>query len=59
MALCAFADGSKLPAMIIFKLKNGELGPRVKANLSIPENVIVVVTKNGWMTAPILQQWFR
>ena len=27
VALCATADGSKLPALVTFKEKNGELGP--------------------------------
>ena len=36
--------------MMIFKEKNGVLGPRVKANLRIPTNVVVAASPNGWMT---------
>lgn len=59
VALCALADGTKLPAMLIFKEKNGELGPRVKANLKIPANVVVAASTNGWMTSSLLLSWFR
>ena len=47
VALCALVDGTKLPAMVIFKEKNGELGPRVRAGLTIPTNIVVAASKNG------------
>lgn len=45
--------------MMIFKEKNGVLGPRVKANLRIPTNVVVAASPNGWMTRSVLHSWFR
>ena len=51
VALAAKGNGEKLPALIIFKNKNGELGPRVRAQLRIPSNVMVKASPNGWMTA--------
>lgn len=45
VALCATADGQKLPAYIIFKERGGELGKRVKAKLTYPHNVRVTATK--------------
>ena len=59
VALCAYADGTKLPAMMILKEKNGVLGPRVKANLRLPTNVVVAASPNGWMTRSVLHSWFR
>ena len=50
VALCACADGRKLPAMIIFKERNRQLGKSVRASLQYPDNVRVTATTNGWMT---------
>ena len=44
VALCALADGTKLPAMVMFKEKDGELGP----GLTIPTN-FVVAASTKWM----------
>ena len=48
-----------MPAMMIFKEKNGVLGPRVKANLRIPTNVVAAASPNGWMTRSVLHSWFH
>ena len=42
----ATADGAKLPAMIISKQKNGELGPLVQAKLRSPKVVVVPASLN-------------
>ena len=36
--------------LVIFKEKNGELGPRVRAALKVPDNVRITTTTIGWMT---------
>ena len=59
VALCASADGEKLPAYIIFKERGGKLGPRVKAALTFPGNVKVSASANGWMTREELHHWIR
>ena len=50
ITLCIFAKGKKLPALIIFKERNGELGQRVRAATKCPENVRITASTNGWMT---------
>ena len=50
VALCAAADGSKLPAFLIFKERTGEIPRRVRQHLQIPVNVRVTATRSGWMT---------
>lgn len=41
--------GEKLPALLIFKERGGQWGPRVGKSLTAPENVRVVATNNGCM----------
>ena len=57
VALAAAADGTKLPATIIFKERGGVLGERVRRSLLIPSNVRVRSSTNGWMTATEYQHW--
>ncbi len=57
VALAAAADGTKLPAAIIFKERNGILGERVRRKLSIPSNVSIRATTNGWMTSAEYSTW--
>ena len=57
VALAATASGQKLPAVIIFKERNGILGERIKKGLSIPSNVRVQASTNGWMTATEYHRW--
>ena len=53
VALCAAADGSKLPAFLIFKERTGE----IRQHLQIPANVHVTATRNGWMTRDQVLSW--
>ena len=53
-ALCVAADGTKFPAMIVFKERNGQIPPRVYQQLQAPDNVRVHATRNGWMTREAL-----
>ena len=57
VALCAAADGSKLPAFLIFKERTGEIPRRVCQHLQIPANVGVTATRNGWMTRDQVLSW--
>ena len=57
VALCAAADGSKLPAFLIFKERTGEIPRRVRQHLQIPANVRVTATRNGWMTRDQVLSW--
>ena len=57
VALAAMADGTKLPAVIIFKERVGVLGERVRRSLRVPSNVRVRSSTNGWMTATEYQHW--
>ena len=50
VCLCGLADGTKLPAYLVFKEKSGRIPPRVFSNLRIPDNIKVTTTPNGWMT---------
>lgn len=43
VVLCAGIDGSKLPALIVFKERNEQLGPRVLHQLTIPANVRITI----------------
>ena len=58
VALCVCANGRKLPAYVVFKETNGQLGPRVLRQLNIPDNVKVSATRNGWMTKEEIFRWF-
>ena len=53
------ANGSKLPAFVVFKERCGQLGPWVKAALRILEIVLVTTTTNGWMTKEKVHHWLR
>ena len=57
VALAASADGTKLPAVIVFKERGGVLGQRVMRSLTIPSNVVVRATRNGWMTSLEYSVW--
>ena len=48
-----------VPALIIFKERNGVLGPRVRAPLQYPDNVRVTASTNGWMTKEKLLRWIQ
>lgn len=57
--LCAHASGHKKKAAIFFKENNGQIPPRVNAQLRIPNNVCVSASKNGWMTSEKMFEWLR
>lgn len=57
VALCVSAAGEKMPAFIIFKERSGEIPGRVRRSLTIPNNVVVAASLNGWMTTPLLHMW--
>ena len=57
VALAAKGSGEKLPALIIFKELNGQLGPKVRQLLVIPDNVQVTASTNSWMTAHLYHWW--
>ena len=59
VALAAKGNGEKLPALVIFKERNGELGPWVCAQLRIPSNIRVKASLNGWMTGALYHWWLR
>eukprot|EP00117_Sycon_ciliatum_P004870 scpid95727/ scgid9051/ len=59
VALAATASGVKLPAFIILKERNGVFGSRVANNLSVPSNVTLHASLNGWMNADLLKVWLR
>ena len=51
VALCAMANGQKLPAYIVFKEGvRARIPPRVFAALVIPRNIRITASKNGWMS---------
>jgi hypothetical protein len=54
VGLCVSANGTKLPAFIIFKERNGRVPPFVRQRLVIPDNLIVEASKNGWMISALL-----
>ena len=57
VAFCCNAVGDKLPAMLIFKERNGVLGPLVVAQLELPPNVILAASISGCMTQHLFIQW--
>ena len=59
VAPAANGTGEKLPALIIFKERGGKLGPCVSKLLTIPPNVKVMATRNGWMTAERYHWWLE
>ena len=50
VALAAKGNGDKVPALVIFKERDG---PRVRQSLVIPDNVQVTASTNGWMAAQL------
>lgn len=59
VALAARGSGEKFPALIVFKERGGQLGPRVRKSLVEHSNVRVSASTNGWMTAPVYHWWLR
>ena len=59
VALAPKGNGDKLPALVIFKERRGELGPRVKKALNIPRNICVKASTNGWMTTSLYYWWLQ
>ena len=59
VALCANGAGEKLPVLMIFKEKGGKLGPRVSKTLTLPPNVAVTASQNGWMTGNLYHWWLN
>ena len=59
VALSGRADGTKSPAYIVLKEPTGRIPPRTFRLLTIPRNVKVVATRNGWMTGPTMVDWVR
>jgi hypothetical protein len=59
VALTVTASGHKLPALIIFKEKTGQIGPRVRRHLNVPANVLLTASKSGWMTREAMGFWMR
>ena len=59
VALAAKGNGEKLPALVIFKERNGELGPRIRMQLTILRNVRVKASQNGWTTTSLYHWWIR
>ncbi len=58
VALTATANGTKMPAYVIFKEgARARIPARVYANLRIPPNVRVSATRNGWMTGDEMEVW--
>ena len=48
VVLCAVADGTKSLALVIFNGRNGEIGPRVRHSIRVPENVHITAIPSGW-----------
>ena len=59
VALAACADGTKLPAFIVFKEAGARIPPRVLNQLYVPRNVKITASKNGWMTSDIMKEWIQ
>ena len=59
VCLTACANGTKLPAFLIFKEAGGNCPPRVFAQLRIPRNVRISATPNGWMTGPKMEEYMN
>jgi len=51
------ADGTKLPALIIFKERTRNIPERTKRLLKIPTNVMVKSNKSGYISQDILTQY--
>ena len=51
------ANGKKLPALMIFKEKNGILPPRVRELLKIPKNIVVKASRSGYIDENILSNF--
>ncbi|KAL8571450.1 hypothetical protein ACOMHN_009382 [Nucella lapillus] len=59
VALLVVADGTKFPAFIIFRERNGHIPQRVLLQMQVPDNVRVSATRNGWMTRESLFVWIE
>eukprot|EP00117_Sycon_ciliatum_P023342 scpid74092/ scgid19870/ len=59
VALAANGAGEKLPALVIFKERDGVLGRRVRQQLTTPANVVATASANGWMTSDLYTRWLK
>lgn len=57
VSLYACSNGRKLPAYIVFKERNGQLGPCVLRQSNIPNDDRITAT-NGWMMKEEILKWF-
>ena len=60
VSLAARADGTKLPAVIIFKASNvkiGVLSPGIMKKLDIADNVMVWSSRSGWWNERLDHMW--
>ena len=58
VALAGLANGTKLPAFVVFREgRNAVIPPRVMANLHVPQNVRLTASQNGWMTGDKMASW--
>ena len=59
VAPAANGAGEKLPALVIFKERDGVLGRRVRQQLTTPANVVATASANGWMTSDLYIWWLK
>jgi hypothetical protein len=59
LVLCYFADGKKLPLMVIFKEQSGNLPQKDQQDKYDSTKIIVKANKKGWMNEAILEEWIE
>ena len=55
--LCEHASEQKVYAFCVLKKSSGRIPNKVFFKIVIPENIRVMVTKNGWMHVEMIKEW--
>jgi len=58
LVLCCFADGKKVPPMLIFKESNGQLPKKLKDAYD-KNRIIIKANQKGWMTQSLMEEWVK
>jgi len=58
LVLAVFADGKKLPPMIVFKESSGNLPKKIQGAYD-SKRIIIKANKKGWMNETLLEEWIN
>ena len=58
LVLCCFADGIKLPPMLIFKESSGKLSEKL-INAYDSRTIVIKANAKGWVNKALMSEWVK